>query len=127
MTHPALAAIKSAIGARPKTDPRQLPVSFGRVVVFDRVGNVIGRLNVPFDQACMKFADLIQGERPDGFGYATLYGWLNQEERLAYLSHNGKIDMNENKLGELLAKFEASKERTPLRDAPKPRAPKTRK
>lgn len=127
MPHPALAAIQSAIASRPQTESRQLPMYFGRVVVFDRAGNVIGRLSVPFDQACTKFADLIKGDRPDGFGYATLYAWTDQDTRIAYAAHNGKVDVNEDGLGELLAKFEASKERTPLRDAPKPRASKPRR
>ena len=122
--HDPIALLRDAVAHAPRPEPRTIPVTYGRVVAFDRAGNVIGRLNIPFYQALHRFAAIIKGDRPQGFGYACLYGWLEPHERIAYTAHNGKSDMNDEAITELMAKFNAAKAPPP---APTKRTRKPRK
>lgn len=123
--HAALAALRNTVANLPKQEPKTIPVGYFKLVCFDRAQNAIGRMTMPAEQAIAKFNDLVKNvDRPTSFGYATLYGWVNQEERIAYCTHNGRVDVDYEAIEALLPKDDAP---APTTKPTKTRASKTRK
>ena len=99
---------------------RAIPDGWGRVVVFNRDGGVVGRMNQPLEQSLAKFQQLIRGEVPDGYGYALLYAHDRPTTRIGYHTYKGVCQLDLDHIAALVSPNADKKTRSTKRGKPAP-------
>jgi hypothetical protein len=107
------------------TSMKAIPEGWLRIVACSRAGEVIGRTNGPADQIVNRLGQLVDGtDVPKHFGYALVYGSRDPSRRIAYLTHSGRLQLDETELQSYLAPRAKGEGRSRKAAKPAPAEPK---